>query len=157
MTRNALMSAIGLLALGALVATILGTYRILSYIAALLIVGVVASSSIERGESEFDIAPYGGLVALLGGTFFVGLTAIWLLWTPGQTEYTYLFGIPQATLAYLVLIWLVPLLGAILYSLRFPAIGGDDIVDGIMQRARSAQEGRRLPLVPQRTQREGDD
>lgn len=157
MSRNVLMSAIGLLALGALVATALGTYRILSYIAALLIVGVVASSSIERGSSEFDIAPYEGLVALLGGTFLVGLTVIWLLWTPGQTEYTYLFGIPQATLAYLVLIWLVPLLGAILYSFRFPAIGGDDIVDGIMQRARSAQDGRRLPLVPERTRQEGDD
>ncbi len=157
MSRNVLMSAIGLLALGALVATALGTYRILSYIAALLIVGVVASSSIERGDREFDIAPYWGLVALLGATFLVGLTAIWLLWTPGQTEYTYLFGIPQATLAYLLLIWLMPLLGAILYSLRFPAIGGNEVVDDIMRRARSAQEGRRLPLVPERTRREGDD
>jgi hypothetical protein len=157
MSRNVLMSAIALLSLGALVATALGTYRVLSYIAALLIVGVVASSSIERGDREFDIAPYGGLVALLGATFLVGLTVIWLFWTPGQTAYTYLFGIPQATLAYLLLIWLAPLLGAILYSLRFPAIGDDDIVDDIMQRARSAQEGRRLPLVPERTRREGDD
>lgn len=151
------MTAIGVLALGALVATMMGSYRVLSYIAALLIVGVVASSSIERGSRELDLAPYWGLLGLLAATFFAGVTAIWLLWTPGQTEYTYVFGIPQATLAYLVLIWLVPLAGAILYSLRFPAIGSDEIVDGIMERARSAQDGRRLPLVPDRTAREGDD
>ena len=151
------MTGIGVLALGALVATMVGSFRALSYIAALLIVGVVASSSIERGTREFDLAPYWGLLGLLSATFFVGVTAIWLLWTPGQTEYTYVFGIPQATLAYLVLIWLAPLAGAILYSLRFPAIGSDEIVDGIMERARSAQDGRRLPLVPDRTVREGDD
>ena len=157
MSRNTVMAAIGVLALGALVVTILGSFRALSYIAALLIVGVVASSSIERGSRELDLAPYWGLLGLLAATFLAGVTAIWLLWTPGQTEYAYVFGIPQATLAYLVLIWLVPLVGAILYSLRFPAIGSDEIVDGIMERARSAQEGRRLPLTPDRTAREGDD
>ena len=151
------MAAIGLLSLGALVATAVGAFRALSYIAALLIVGVIASSSIERGTREFALAPYRGLTALLAVAFVAGVTAIWLLWSPGQTGYEYVLGVPPATLAYLLLLWIVPLGGAIVYSLRFPAIGSDEIVDDIMKRARSAQEERRLPLASERTSRESDD
>jgi hypothetical protein len=151
------MAAIGLLSLGALVATAVGAFRAFSYIAALLIVGVIASSSIERGTREFALEPYRGLIWLLAAAFLAGVTAIWLLWSPGQTEYEYVLGVPRATLAYLLLLWIVPLGGAVLYSLRFPAIGSGGVVDDIMERARSAQDERRLPLAPERTSRESDD
>ncbi len=149
------MAGIGLVSLAALLAAAAGTYRIFSYLAAVLIVGTVASSSVERWGSEFDLAPYGGLAAGLLATFLVGVSAIWLLWTPGQTDFTYVLGVPQSTLAYLVFLWILPLFGTVYYAARlFPTIGSDAVVEEIMAEAREAQDDRRVayPLTPERTE-----
>lgn len=151
MPRNRFMTGLGLVALAALLAAAAGAFRAFSYLAAILIVGTVASSSVERWGSEFDLAPYGGLAAGLLATFVVGVTAIWLLWTPGQTEFTYVLGVPSSTLAYLVFLWILPLFGTVYYALRlFPTVGGDDVVEEIMAEAREAQSRERYPLAPER-------
>jgi hypothetical protein len=151
------MTAIALLSTAALVAAVLGTYRVFSYVAAVLIVAVVLGASVERGRSELDLSPYVGLGAGLLATFLVGLTAIWLLWTPGSGEFTYTLGMPQSTLAYLVFIWLLPLFGAVYYAVLFPAIGSEAVVDDIMTEARAAQSDGRYPLTPDEEPARGDD
>ncbi|MFC5973016.1 hypothetical protein ACFPYI_16910 [Halomarina salina] len=157
MPRNTLMATVGVLSVAALVTAVLGTYRVFSYVAALLIVTTVVASSAERGVRELDVSPYAGLGAGLLVTFVAGLSAIWLLWTPGSGEFTYTLGMPQATLSYLVFIWILPLLGAVYYALLFPAIGGDDVVDDIMAEARAAQADGRYPLTPSEDPTRGDD
>lgn len=157
MPRNTLMATVGVLSVAALVAAVVGTYRVFSYVAAVLIVSVVVGSSVERGRREFDLSPYVGLGAGLLATFLAGLTAIWTLWTPGSGEFTYVFGIPSATLSYLVFIWILPLFGAVYYAILFPEIGSDGIVDDIMDEARDAQSGGRYPLTPSDGPAGGDD
>ncbi|WP_408958580.1 hypothetical protein [Natrinema sp. 74] len=159
MPRNALMGAIGLLAAAALVAPSIGLYRVFSYVAAAFILAVVASASIEHRGSSLE--PYTGLVAGLAGTFVVGLTGIWLLWSPGVTNYAYVLGVPRPTLVYFALLWLAPALASIYYSLVFDRIGSEEIVDEIIADARDHQQRAALPLAPQRSDRttdvEGDD
>ncbi|WP_254545250.1 hypothetical protein [Halomarina pelagica] len=149
MPRNAYAIALCVVALGLLGAAALGAYRVFSYLAALFIVGVVGASSIERAGREFDLHPYGGLLAGLLGTFVVGLTGIWLLWRPGLTEYTYVLGLPRSTFVYVVFIWLLPLAGAVYYAVLFPQIGSDEVVDEIMVEARTAQSNEAFPLSPE--------
>ena len=151
------MTPIGLLSVAALVAAVVGSYRVFSYVAAVLIVSVVVSASVERGASEFDLSPYAGLGVGLLATFLAGLTAIWLLWTPGSGEFTYTLGMPQSTLAYLVFIWLLPLLGPVYYAFLFPAIGSDEVVEDILDEASDAQSTGRYPLTPSDGPARGDD
>ncbi len=127
MSRNTILATIGALAIALLVAAAIGTYRVFSYLAALFILATVASASVERADSEFDLAPYTGLIAGLGVLFVLGLTGIWLTWSPGTTEFTYVFGLPVSTFSYVLFIWALPLAGAIYYSLRFERIGGDEL------------------------------
>ena len=149
MTRNATMGAIGVLALGALVAPSLGLYRLYSFVAAAFILAVIASATIERSDRDPDLAPYTGLIGALGAFFLVGLAGIWLTWEPGTTEYTYAIGIPVSTLFYYGFIWLLPLTAAIYYSLIFDRIAGDDIVDDIINSARERQRRESFPLAPE--------
>lgn len=131
-SRNAVMGVAALLSAGLLVCAATGVYRTFSYLAAGFIVVVVGASSVERNESGWDLAPYNGLVLGLAAVFVVGLTGIWLLWSPGVTSYTYVLGLPTSTLVYVVFIWLLPILGAFYYALVFPDVGGavaDTIVD----------------------------
>ncbi|MWG36175.1 hypothetical protein GQS65_17065 [Halomarina oriensis] len=151
------MATVGVLSVAALVTAVGGTYRAFSYVAAVLIVSVVVGASVERGRREFDLSPYVGLGAGLLATFLAGLTTIWYFWTPGSGEFTYVFGVPSATLSYLVFIWILPLLGAIYYAVLFPEIGSDDVVDDIMAEARDAQSERRYPLTPSDGSTGGDD
>lgn len=151
MPRNTLMGVIGLFALGALITASLGWYRVFSYIAAVFILAVVASASVEhRGPV---LAPYTGLVAILAGTFIAGLTGIWLLWSPDVTSYTYALGVPRPTLVYFALLWLVPAFTAIYYSLIFDRIGSEAIVDNIISEARNRQREADLPLAPRQIDR----
>lgn len=156
MVRNTLMAGIGGISIALLVAGALGAYRLFSYLAALFILGIVAVPSIEAGESELSLAPFTGLLAGLGAMFFTGLTGIWLLWEPGAAEYSYLLGLPEPTLVYLLFIWILPLLGAIYYSLIFDRIGSEGIVEGILHEARKAQEREALPLAPDQIERTTD-
>ncbi|SEQ04715.1 hypothetical protein [Natrinema salaciae] len=149
MPRNALMTGIGALAVGALVTASLGLYRTFSAVAAVFILAVIASASVEhRGSS---LGPYTGLVAGLAVLFVAGLAGIWLLWSPGVTSYTYALGVPRPTLVYFALLWLGPALAAIYYSVIFDRIGSEDIVDEIITEARNRQRRTDLPLAPQRT------
>lgn len=156
-TRNALMAAVGALAVGLLVAAAVETYLLFSYLAALFILAVMAGSVLEYGSSEFDFSPYNGLLLGLGGLFLVGLTGIWVLWNPSVTEYTYVLGLPTPTLVYVVFIWLLPLAGAVYYSLVFPQVGSEAVVDDIIERARDAQRTEEFPLDPTRTRTDGGD
>ncbi|WP_049900551.1 hypothetical protein [Natrinema altunense] len=151
MPRNALMGVIGLLALGALVTASLGWYRVFSYVAAVFILAVVASATVEHRGSL--LAPFNGLVTVLAGAFIAGLTGIWVLWSPDVTSYTYAFGVPRPTLVYFALLWLVPAFTAIYFSLIFDRIGSEAIVDTIISEARSRQRDADLPLVPRRIDR----
>lgn len=154
MPRNTLMAAIGLLAVASLVTASLGLYRVFSYVAAAFILAVVASASTEHRGSFLE--PYTGLVGVLAGTFVVGLTGIWALWSPGATGYSYVLGVPAPTLVYFAFLWLVPAFAAIYYSLLFDRIGSETIVDDIISEARERQRGVDLPLKPQRIDRTTD-
>lgn len=152
MPRNALMTGIALLAAGALVVASLGLYRVFSYVAAVFILAVVASASIEHHGSFLE--PYTGLVAGLAGMFLAGLTGIWLLWSPDVTSYTYALGVPTPTLVYFVLLWLAPAFAAIYYSvIVFDRIGSDAVVDEIISEARDRQQRADVPLEPRRIER----
>lgn len=142
------MGVIALLAGGLLLAGAIGSYRVFSYLAALFIVGVIGAASIERNDSEFDLAPYSRLLVGFTATFGIGLTGIWLLWHPGTTEYTYLLGLPTSTLIYVVFIWLLPILGAVYYALVFQSIGDEQVVDGILRDVRAVQRNEEYPLSP---------
>lgn len=148
MARNALMAGLGGVSVALLIAAAVGTYRLFSYLAAVLILGTIASATVERTDREHSFAPYTGLLVGLAVLFFVGLTGIWLTWSPGTSEYTYVLGVPISTLFYFVFIWLLPIVGAIYYSLLFDRIGSDEIVDEIIGHAREAQRGARFPLAP---------
>jgi hypothetical protein len=157
MARNAFMTGIAVLSLAVLIGTALETYRVVSVLAAVLIVAAVAVGAAERPDTAFALSPYRGLLAGLLLTFFVGLAGIWLFYTPGQTDYTYVLGLPASTLSYLVFIWILPLFGALYYSYLFPAVGGEDIVEEIMTEARTrqAEDDQEYPLAAERTQGDG--
>lgn len=140
------MGTIAVLAIALLVAAGIGQYRLFSYLAALFIVANFGAASIERNRGELDLAPYTWLLVGLGAIFVAGFTIIWLQWSPGVTEYTYVLGLPVSTLAYFVFLWLLPILGAVYYSLVFPDIGSDDVVDDIMSDVRQVQRQQRFPL-----------
>lgn len=159
MARNALMTAIAVLSAGLLVTAAVGTYRLFSYLAALLILGTIATASIETNDREWSLAPYTGMLAGLAAVFLIGLTAIWLLWDPNAAEITYdsyVLGLPVSTFIYFVFLWLLPPVGAIYYSLIFDRIGSEEIVDSILEDAREAQQGADLPLTPERVERSTD-
>ncbi|MCH7661424.1 MAG: hypothetical protein IH933_12865 [Euryarchaeota archaeon] len=156
MARNVLMAGIGAISVALLVIGALGAYRLFSYLAALFILAVIAVPSIEAGSSERSLAPFTGLLGGLALLFFGGLTGIWLLWEPGVTEYTYLLGLPEPTFVYLLFIWILPLLGAIYYSLIFDRIGSEEIVEGILSEARTAQKRESFPLAPDQVERTTD-
>ncbi|MFC6906342.1 hypothetical protein [Halalkalicoccus tibetensis] len=156
MPRNVLMTGIGGLSVALLVTGALGAYRVFSYLAALLILATFAVPAIEAGERERSVAPFTGLIAGLAVFFLVGLTGIWLLWDPAVVEYSYVLGVPEPTLVYFAFIWLLPLLGAIYYSLIFDRIGGEGIVDDILERARDAQRTEQFPLAPDQIERTTD-
>lgn len=144
------MAVIGALSVALLVTAAMGTYRVFSYLGAVFILATLASAAIERADGEFDLAPYTGLVAGLGVLFLIGLTGIWLTWSPGTTEFTYVFGLPTSTFFYVLFLWALPLAGAIYYSVIFERIGGDAVVEAIMTDAREAQSDGSFPLVPRR-------
>ena len=157
MARNTIMGLVGLLSVALLVTAAIGTYRLFSYLAALLILGTIATASIETNDREWSLAPYTGMLAGLTAVFLVGLTAIWLLWDPNAATYgTYVLGVPMSTLTYFVFLWLLPPVGAIYYSLIFDRIGSEEIVDDILEEAREAQQGADLPLTPERVERTTD-
>lgn len=150
MARNTIMLAIAGLSVALLVAAAMGTYRVFSYLGAVFILTTLASAAIERDDGEFDLAPYTWLVAGLGALFLIGLTGVWLTWSPGTTEFTYVLGLPTSTFFYVLFLWALPLLGAIYYSVIFDRIGGDAVVEAIMADAREAQANESFPLVPRR-------
>jgi hypothetical protein len=152
MARNTIMAVIGTLSVALLVAAAMGTYRVFSYLGAVFILTTLASASVERADGEFDLAPYTGLVAGLGVLFLIGLTGIWLTWSPGTTEFTYVLGLPTSTFFYVLFLWALPLLGAIYYSVVFDRIGGEAVVEAIMSDARAAQSDGSFPLVPRRVE-----
>lgn len=147
------MAAIGVLSLGALVTASLGLYRAFSFVAAAIILAVIASATIERGNGDPDLAPYTGLIGALAAFFLVGLGGVWLTWEPGATEYSYVLGVPASTLIYFGAIWLLPLTAAVYYSLLFDRIAGEEIVDDIIESARERQRRESFPLAPEQPTR----
>lgn len=156
MARNTIMGAIGLLSVTMLATAAIGAYRLFSYLAALLILSAVAVPAIEANDRELSIAPFTGLVGGLAATFLAGLTGIWLLWRPGVEEYTYVLGLPTPTFVYFLFIWLLPMGGAIYYSLIFERIGSEAIVEEILEQAREAQRDEAFPLAPDQVERTTD-
>ena len=156
MARNTLMTAIGVVSVALLVTGALGAYRLFSYLAALFILAVIAVPSIEAGDRERSLAPFTGLVGALALLFFVGLSGIWLLWSPDVTEYSYVLGLPEATFVYFLFLWILPLGVAIYYSLMFDRIGSEEIVEGILAEARRAQKRESFPLAPDQVERTTD-
>lgn len=151
------MSVLAVVSALLLVAAAVGTYRVFSYLAVVLLVGALGVSSIERNTSELDFAPYNGLLAGWAVLFVVGFTGIWFLWNPSVTAYEYVLGVPTETLAYFVFIWLLPILGAFYYASVFPDIGDEEVVDDIMTDAREAQRTREYPLAPDAETDGGED
>ena len=151
------MGVLALLAAGLLLAAATGTYRTFSYLAAFFIAAVMGVASVERNDGELNLAPYSRLVVGLGAVFVTGLTIIWLTWQPGTTEYTYVLGLPVPTLAYVVFLWLLPILGAVYYALVFPRIGDKRVVDDIMDEVRQVQGTGRYPLASSRPEADGGE
>lgn len=150
------MGVVGLTALGSLVLASRGMYVAFSYVAAAFILSVVATAVVEHGESESATAPYTGILGWLAVIFVAGLTAIWLLWSPGVDDYQYVLGVPASTLVYIVVIWLLPLVAALYYSVTFDRIAGEEVVDDILTAARERQRRNDYPLAPDRPD-EGTD
>lgn len=151
MARNLTMGVVGLASLASLVLASLGMYVTFSYVAVAFILGVVATSAVERGERELATAPYTGILAWLALVFVVGLTAIWLLWSPGASDYQYVLGVPAATLAFFLFIWLLPIAAAVYYSVAFEEIAGESVVDDVVTDARRHQRQNDYPLAPQQS------
>lgn len=149
MARNTTMGAIGVLSLGALITASLGWYRVFSFVAAGVILSVIAVATIERSERDPDFAPYTGLIGGLAVLFLIGLVGIWLTWEPGVTEYSYVLGVPIPTLVYFTFIWALPLAAAIYYSLIFHRIASEEIIDDIIESARERQRQESFPLAPE--------
>ena len=143
------MGAIGALSVGALVTASLGWYRLFSFVAAGVILGVISTATIERSEKDPDLEPYTGLIGALAAFFLVGLVGMWLTWEPGTTEYTYVLGLPLSTLIYFGFIWVLPLTAAIYYSVIFDRVAGEEIVEDIIQSARDRQRRESFPLAPE--------
>lgn len=156
MTRNATMGVVGFAAVVSLVLASLGRYMAFSYVAAVFILGVVASAVVERGDRELTTAPYTGILGWLALVFVSGLTAIWTLWSPGVSEYEYVLGVPVATLAFFGFIWLLPIVAAVYYSVAFDDIAGERVVEDIMAHARRHQRRTDYPLAPDRPTETGD-
>lgn len=147
--RNKIVSVVGILATAALIVAALGFYRIFSYLAAAIIIGVLPVAAIERGSQEFDLTPYTGIVAGLAVLFAIGLTGIWVLWNPDVTNYSYIFGIPQSTFIYILFIWFLPLLAPVYYAISvFGDTANDELVSEVMDDARQAQRDADFPLAP---------
>lgn len=154
MSRNTLMIGISVLCLAALIAAALELYRPFSYLAAGIILAVIAAAATEQNERELSLEPYTGIVAGMGVLFLIGLTGVWLTWDPTVTEYEYVLGLPVPTLIYFAFIWFLPLGIAIYYSLIFDRIGSEEIVEEIIRDARRKQEERAYPLAPNNSDRE---
>ena len=152
MARNVLMGAVGVFSILALVTAAAGWYRVFSFVAAAVILSVVASATIERNGSDLNIAPYTGLVGALGAFFVLGLGGIWLTWEPGVTEYSYMLGLPVPTVIYFGFIWLLPLTAAIYYALIFDRVASEETVEGIIEDAREQQRRESFPLAPEQPQ-----
>jgi hypothetical protein len=149
MVRNRIVSVVGLLAVAALVVAALGFYRVFSYLAAALIIGVLPVAAIERSSRELDLTPYTGIVLGLGVLFVVGLTGIWVLWNPNAMSHSYILGFPRATFVYVVFIWLLPLLVPVYYATSvFTDTANDEMIADVMEDARQAQRNADLPLAP---------
>ncbi len=151
MARNVTMSLIGVLSVGALVTASLGWYRTFSFIGGAIILAVIATSTIERSDSDPDLAPYTGLIGGLAVFFLIGLVGIWLTWDPSITEYSYILGLPVPTLIYFGFLWLLPLTAAIYYSVIFDRIASEEIVDDVIDSARKQQRQESFPLAPNRS------
>jgi xanthine/uracil permease len=147
MARNKLMWITLVLSLGLLVTAAIRAFQIFSYLSAALILAAFATAAIERAERELDLAAYTGLIALFAILFGIGITGIWLLWYPGESNFTYVLGLPQSTLVFIVFLWLLPALLSIYYSaVIFPKIGDDETVEEIMTDARQAQRNEEFVL-----------
>lgn len=151
MSGNKLMAVIAALAVGALITASFELYRVFSYVAAGFILTIIATASVENRNSSF--APYNGLIGGLAVMFLVGLTGIWLFWSPGVTSYNYTLGLPRAMLVHILFLFIAPALWSIYYALIFDRISGEEIVEDIISEARERQQGKNLPLEPKSTEK----
>lgn len=149
MARNATMGTIGVLSVIALVFASVGWYRAFSFVAGAVILAVIATATIERGDTEVSLAPYTGLIGILAAFFLVGLIGIWLTWDPTVTEYSYVLGVPIPTLFYFGFIWFLPLTAAIYYAFLFDRIASDELVEDVIESARERQREEAFPLAPE--------
>jgi hypothetical protein len=143
------MAAVGVLSILALVTAAAGWYRAFSFVGAAVILSVIASATIERNGRDPNLAPYTGLIGVLGVFFVAGLAGIWLTWEPGVTDYSFVLGLPVPTVIYFGFIWLLPLTAAIYYALIFDRVADEETVEGIIDDAREQQRRESFPLAPE--------
>lgn len=158
--RNTIMILIALFAAAFLVAAAFESAIALSYISILFIVAVASAAAIETRDSELDIRPLGGVIVGLGVIFLIGMTGIWLTWSPGMEagEYSYIVGLPTSTAIYLGLIWLVPFLVTVYYSIGpFEETINDEVIDTVLDEAQEAQTEADLPMASANESSGGDD
>jgi hypothetical protein len=157
MARNKIMWMTLILSVGLLVTAVIGAFRAFSYLSAALFLAIFATAAIERAERELNLVAYTGLIAWFAILFGIGLTGIWLLWQPGMSNYTYVLGLPQSTLVYIVFLWLLPSLLSIYYAaVIFPKIGNDETVKEIMADAQQAQRNEEFVLSTERPETDRD-
>lgn len=144
--RRAMMLLTAVTAITAVVTASLGWFRTFSFVSALVILLVIAMPAMENTDGTF-FQPYTGLIVILGSSFAIGLTGIWITWDPTVTEYTYVLGVPVPTLFYFVFIWLVPTFSALYYAFVFDRVASEEIVEDIINTAHTRQREQQFPLA----------
>lgn len=158
--RNRIAILIALLAGAFLVAGMIGSTVALSYIAVLFILSVFSVGAIENNSRELDIRPYRGIILSLGVLLLLGMTGIWLTWSPGMSAsaYTYTFGLPTPTAIFITFIWFLPYFVTVYYAIGpFDKTINNKVIDSIMADAQDAQEQSEFPMASAKETARGDD
>lgn len=151
MARNKIMLTLAGFCLLALIVAVLELYTVFSFVAVLVVVTTMAVAGIERGESELDISPYGGFIAVLGVSFAIGMAFTWIGWSSSfdSMSFSYVLGLPLSTAGAMLFVWLLPVIGGSLYFafMIWPETASEQSIQETIDEAEQQQSTGEFPLA----------